>query len=122
MNIYPLKTEEDYDRALDRINEIWGAEPNSLEADELEIWVTLVEAYEEIHNPIGPPDPIEAIKYRMEQQAMEPADLVPFLGSKSRVSEILNRKRKLTIDMIRKLHTGLGISLETLVQDYKLSL
>ncbi|MES2764498.1 MAG: DNA-binding protein [Bacteroidota bacterium] len=122
MEIFPIKSAADHKKALKRIEELWEAEPNSPEDDELEILVTLVEAYEEIHYPIGPPDPIEAIKYRMEQQAIEPADLVQYLGSKSRVSEILNRKRKLTIDMIRKLHAGLGISLETLVQDYKLSL
>lgn len=120
MNIKPIKTEEDNRAALARIAEIFDAEPNTPEGDELDVLATLVEAFEEAHYPIAPPDPIEAIKFRMEQQGLEDKDLVPFLGQRSRVTEILNRQRRLSISMIRKLHEGLKIPLDSLVKEYQL--
>lgn len=116
-----VKTEEDNRAALARISEIFDAEPNTPEGDELDVLATLVEAFEEAHYPIAPPDPIEAIKFRMEQQGLEDKDLVPFLGQRSRVTEILNRQRRLSISMIRKLHEGLRIPLDSLVKEYQLA-
>lgn len=118
MNIKPIKTEEDYDLALNRLDELFDSEPDTPAGDELEIWALIIEDYEEQHYPIGPPDPIEAIKFRMDQMGLVQNDLVKILGHKSRVSEILSRKRKLNLDMIRKLHKNLGISTEVLVQEY----
>lgn len=120
MNIKPIKTQEDNRAALARISEIFDAEPNTPEGDELDVLATLVEAFEEANYPIAPPDPIEAIKFRMEQQGLEDKDLVPFLGQRSRVTEILNRQRSLSISMIRKLHKGLRIPLDSLVKEYQL--
>jgi HTH-type transcriptional regulator/antitoxin HigA len=120
MHIKPIKTEADHRAALARIDELWEAEPNSPEGDELEVLVTLVDAYEETHFPIDVPDPIEAIRFRMEQQGLEDKDLVAFLGQRSRVTEVMNRKRGLSITMIRKLHEGLKIPLECLVKEYQL--
>lgn len=121
MNIQPIRTKEDNDKALARINEIFNAEPNTAEHDELDILTTLVCAYEEQSIKIEAPDPVVAIKFRMEQQGLDDEDLVPFLGHRSRVSEILNRKRRLTIAMIRKLHNGLSIPLASLIKDYQLA-
>lgn len=120
MNIKPIKTEQDYEQALKRIEQLWDANPNTAEGDELDILVTLVEVYEEKNYPIEAPNPVEAIKFRMEQQGLELIDLVPYLGQRSRVTEVLNRKRKLSITMIRKLHEGLKIPLDSLIQDYAL--
>ncbi|MFD2631645.1 helix-turn-helix domain-containing protein [Idiomarina piscisalsi] len=120
MNIKPIKTAEDHQKALVRIDELWDAEPNTEAADELDILVTLVEAYEEAKYKIDAPDPVEAIKFRMDQEGLKDSDLVPFLGQRSRVSEVLNRKRRLTLPMIRRLHSGLYIPLECLVMDYEL--
>ncbi|MDE1225684.1 DNA-binding protein [Vibrio aestuarianus] len=116
-----VKTEEDNRAALARISEIFDAEPNTPEGDELDVLATLVEAFEEAHYPIAPPDPIEAIKFRMEQQGLEDKDLVPFLGQRSRVTVILNRQRRLSISMIRKLHEGLRTPLDSLVKEYQLA-
>jgi len=113
--IHPIRTETDYEAALERIEALWGAEQETPEGDELDVLFVLVEAYEEAHYPIAPPDPIEAIKFTMEHKQLERKDLEPYLGSRSRVSEVLNRKRGLSIDMIRNLHKGLGIPLESLV-------
>ncbi|WP_404398497.1 type II toxin-antitoxin system HigA family antitoxin [Idiomarina loihiensis] len=120
MNIKPIKTAEDHQSALARIDELWDAEPDTVAADELDILVTLVEAYEEVQYKINAPDPVEAIKFRMDQEGLKDSDLVPFLGQRSRVSEVLNRKRRLTLPMIRRLHNGLHIPLECLVMDYEL--
>lgn len=120
MNIKPIKTKKDYQLALKRVEELWEAKPNTKEADELDILATLIEAFEEKNYPIEAPDPVEAIKFRMEQQGLQPLDLVPYLGQRSRVTEILNRKRKLSINMIRNLNQGLKIPLESLIQDYSL--
>lgn len=121
MNIKPIRNDLDHQNALARINALFDAEPDTLEGDELEVLVSLVNAYEDAHIHIDAPDPIEAIKFRMEQQGMTDADLVPYLGQRSRVSEVLNRKRKLSLSMIRKLNYGLRIPLESLVAEYPLS-
>lgn len=120
MDIRPLRTEDDYKTALGEIENLWGAPYSSPEGDRLEVLVTLVEAYEQKHYPIDPPDPIEAILHQMESQGLNRRDLEPLLGSRGRVSEILNRKRPLSIEMIRSLHTNLGISADVLVQPYEL--
>jgi len=118
MKLKPIKTEKDYDVALDRLDKIFDAEPDTAKGDELEVLSLLIEDYEEKHYPIGPPDPIEAIKFRMEQMGLGQADLANILGHKSRASEILTRKRKLTLKMIRNLNKVLGISTDVLVQEY----
>lgn len=120
MQIKPIRTIEDHKLALARIEQLWDAEINSPESDELEILATLVEAFEEVNYPIETPDPIDAIRFRMEQQGLDDKDLVKFLGTRSRVTEVLKRQRRLTINMIRKLHDGLKIPLDCLVQDYQL--
>ena len=119
MNIKPIKNEEDYSQTLSYIESLMDAKPNTPQMDELEVLTTLVEAYEEQHYKIEVPDPIEAIKFRMEQEGLKQKDLVTIVGSKSRVSEILNRKRKLTVEMIRNLHKQLHIPVESLFLDYK---
>ena len=121
MNIKPIKNEQNYIDALDRIDNLMSARPNTKEMDELEVLTTLVEAYEDRHYKIDAPDPIEAIKFRMEQEGLKQKDLVPIVGGKSRVSEVLNKKRKLTIEMIRSLHKHLNIPIESLFLDYKLN-
>ena len=118
MNIKPIRNEEDYQNALQRLDEIFDAKSGTEEGDELEILVILVDNYENEHFPIGMPDPIEAIKFRMEQMGMKQKDLAEVFGFKSRVSEILNKKRKLTLEMVRKLNTTLHIPTEVLIQDY----
>jgi HTH-type transcriptional regulator / antitoxin HigA len=115
MIIKPIKSEKDYFDAIKRIEELWGAKKDSPEGDELDLLITLVEAYEIKNYPIAPPDPIEAIKFRMEQMGMTNADMVKYLGSQSRVSEILNRKRKLTLSMIKSLYKELKIPAEVLL-------
>jgi HTH-type transcriptional regulator/antitoxin HigA len=114
--IKPIKTEADYDDALAEITTLMDAGPDTPEGDRLDILVTLVEAYEAKYWRIDPPDPIEAIKLRMQQRGLSRRDLEKVLGSKSRVSEVLNRKRPLTLEMIRRLHTTLGIPAESLIQ------
>jgi len=121
MNVKPIKSEEDYIAALNQIESLMDAKPNTPQMDELEVLTTLVEAYEAQHYVIDDPDPIEAIKFRMEQEGLKQKDLVNIVGSKSRVSEILNRKRKLTIEMIRNLHKQLHIPIESLFLDYKIN-
>ncbi len=115
MNIKPVKTEQDYQSALQRIEELWGASKDSPEGDELDLLVTLVESYEMKHYPIAPPDPVDAIKFRMEQMGMTKADMVKYLGSQSRVSEILNRKRSLSLKMIKSLYKDLKIPADVLL-------
>jgi len=117
MNIRPVKTDQDYDSALVRIEDLWGAEPGTCEGDELEILLTLVTAYESENHPVPPPSPIEAIRFVMEQKGLKQTDLIPLIGSRPRVSEILNGKRSLTLKMIRSLHSKLGIPAEILIQD-----
>jgi len=119
MDVKPIKSEEDYTATLSKIENLMDAQPNTPQMDELEVLTTLIEAYEEQHYKIDAPDPIEAIKFRMEQEGLKQKDLVSIVGSKSRVSEILNKKRKLTIEMIRNLHKQLHIPVESLFLDYK---
>ena len=119
MDIKPIKTEQDYNMTLSKIEGLMVAKPNTPQMDKLEVLTTLVEVYEEQHYTINAPDPIEAIKFRMEQEGLKQKDLVSIVGSKSRVSEILNKKRKLTIEMIRNLHKQLHIPIESLFLDYK---
>jgi len=119
--IRPIRNEEDYMYALNRVEKLMDALPPSDEFDELEVLATLVETYESKHYAIDAPDPIEAIKFRMEQEGLIQNDLVALFGNKSRVSEVLNKKRKLTIDMIRNLNSQLNIPFENLLGEYRLS-
>lgn len=112
MNIFPIRTEEDYDTALARIDMLMNVDMGTPEGDELDILVTLVEAYEAKHYPIPVCDPVEAIKFRMEQMGLKPKDLTPIIGSRSKVSEVLNHKRQLSIAMIRNLHVRLHVPYE----------
>src|SRR6056297_167984 len=121
MELKPIKTEVDYRAALKRLEEIFDAKLGTTESDELEILGLMVDDYENKHYPIEAPDPIEAIKIRMEEMHLKQIDLIPEIGGKSRVSEILNRKRRLTVDMIRKLADKLNISAKVLISDYQLS-
>lgn len=118
MDVKPIKTRKDHAQALKRIEALMTAKANTPEGDELDILVTLVEAYEAKHCVIEAPDPIVAIQHRMEALGMERKDLEPLLGSKSRVSEVLNRKRKLTMEMVRNLHENMQLPAEALIQDY----
>jgi HTH-type transcriptional regulator / antitoxin HigA len=110
-----IKNEAEYESALRRIDELFDAPPETPECDELELWSILVEAYEDIHYPMTAPDPVDAIRFRMEQTNMRPVDLAPYLGGRSRVSEILNGKRSLSITQITTLWRELGIPLESLM-------
>jgi len=112
-----LKTETDYEAALARLDELLDAEPDTPEGDEFELWATLISTYEEEAFPIGLPSSIAAIRFRMEQAGLKQVDLIPYIGSASRVSEILKGKRSLSLSMIRKLHEGLGIPAEVLLQE-----
>ena len=118
MKIIPIHNEKDYQNALERLEEIFDSKKGSELGDELEILSILIDKYENENFPIGMPDPIEAIKFRMEQMGMKQKDLAEVVGFKSRVSEILSKKRKLTLEMIRKLNVSLHIPTEVLVQDY----
>ncbi len=115
MNIKPIKTDADYRAALKDIETLMMAAPDTPEGEKLDIWVTLVEAYENKHFPLDLPDPVEAIKFEMEQKGLTVKDLEPMIGKSNRVYEILNRKRSLTLKMIWKLHEGLGIPAESLI-------
>jgi len=118
MKIKVIKSEDDYQLALKRLEVIFDSPADSPEGDEAEVLSILIEKFEDEHYPIGPPDPIEAIKFRMEQMDMSNSDLAEIIGYKSRVSEIFSRKRKLNLQMIRKLHDKLKIPYETLLLDY----
>ena len=115
MNIKPIKTKRDYNEALKRMEMLWGAKSGTPEGDELDILATLTDNYESLHFPIETPDPIEAIKYLMEERGLERKDLEKSIGDKSKVSEVLNRKRELSKRMIRSLHETLGIPYEILM-------
>ena len=112
----PIRTEADYDAALAEVERLWGAKSGTPEGDRLDVLATLIEVYEEKHHPMDPPDPIEAIRFRMEQQGLTRRDLEPMIGPRNRVADVLNRKRGLSIDMIRQLHDQLGISAEVLIR------
>ena len=115
MNLKPIRTKREYKNVLKLVDELWEAKPNTLDGDNLEIITTLIEQYENLHYPILPPDPIEAIKFRMEQLGLSKKELAVHLGGSIRVSEILNRKRSLTVSMIRKLIKELKIPAESLI-------
>jgi HTH-type transcriptional regulator/antitoxin HigA len=119
VEIKPIRTEADYEAALAEIEQLFEAVPGTLEGDRLEVLTTLVEAYEEKHYPIPLPDPIEAIYYYLESRGLSRRDLEPYLGSRARVSEVLNRKRPLSLEMIRRLNNGLRIPAEVLIQPYE---
>lgn len=119
MEIKPIKTEIDYEAALKEIEQLFHAVPGTLEGDRLEVLATLVEVYEDQHYSIPLPDPIEAVFYHMESRDLSRKDLEPYIGSRARISEILNRRRPLTLEMIRKLHDELGISADVLIQPYE---
>jgi HTH-type transcriptional regulator/antitoxin HigA len=121
MNIQPIRTEEDHKAALAEIERLWSAAPGSPDEDKLDVLATLVEVYETKHYPIPPPDPIEAIIFRMEQEGLGRGDLEIIIGSRARVSEILNRVRPLTLSMMRRLNDRLHIPMDILTLDYPLS-
>jgi HTH-type transcriptional regulator / antitoxin HigA len=114
--IKPIRSEEDYEVALAEVERLWGARSGTPEGDRLDVLATLIDAYEGEHYSIDPPDPIEAIKFRMEQQGLTRKDLEGILGSRTRIAEVLNRRRGLSINMIRRLHDRLGISAEVLIR------
>ena len=118
MDIRPIKTKKDYNAALKRVEQLWGAKDNTPEGDEVEILFTLIEVYEEKHYLIPPPHPLESIKFRMEQGQVDDRELTKILGGRSRKSEILSGKRKLSLNMIRELHEKLKIPAEILIAAY----
>ena len=118
MDIKPIRTEPDYSAALDRLKIIFDAPVGTQNSDEADILGLMIDDFEKYNFPIEAPDPIEAIKIRMEEMHLKQVDLIPIIGGKSRVSEILNRKRKLTIGMIRRLSTHLNLSVSMLIEDY----
>ena len=112
----PIRTQADHEAAMAEIERLWGAKIGTPEGDRLDVLATLVDAYETKHYPMDPPDPIEAIRFRMEQQGLTRKELESMIGMRGRVSEVLNGKRSLTIEMIRRLHDGLGISADILIR------
>jgi HTH-type transcriptional regulator / antitoxin HigA len=115
IRVHPIRTESDHERAVARIAELMGAAPASPEGDELDVLATLVDAHEVKHHAMDAPDPVTAIQFRMEQQGLKRKDLEPLIGSRARVSEVLTGKRKLTLDMVRRVKSGLGISADLLI-------
>src|SRR5882724_6494075 len=115
-DIKPIRTEKDYEAALKDVERLWGAKNGTPDGDRLDVLATLIESYEDVHYPMEPPDPIEAIKFRMEQQGLSRKDLEPLIGTRTRVAEVLNRRRGLSIAMIRRLHDRLGISADVLIR------
>jgi HTH-type transcriptional regulator / antitoxin HigA len=115
-NVKPIRTAKDYEGALKDVERLWGAKSGTPEGDRLDVLATLIDAYEAAQFPMDPPDPIEAIRFRMEQQGLTRKDLEPLIGTRTRVAEVLNRKRNLSIAMIRRLHAKLGISAEVLIR------
>ena len=118
MTVKPIKTKKEYQQAMERLEVLFDAKKGTAEGDELEVLSILIEKYEDVHVDIGFPDPIEAIKFRMEQMGYNQADLANVVGLKSRASEILNKKRKLSLEMIRQLHEKLHIPTDVLIQQY----
>jgi HTH-type transcriptional regulator/antitoxin HigA len=120
LGIRPIRTEDEYEGALREIEPLFAAVPGSRDADRLEVLATLIEAYESRHHPVPPPDPIDAIVYHMESRGLSRQDLEPFLGSRTTVAEVLNRRRPLTLAMVRRLHDGLGLPADVLIRPYPL--
>ncbi len=114
--VKPIRTEADYEAALKEVAALWGTAGGTPEGDRLDVLATLIDAYEARHHPMDPPDPVEAIKFRMEQQGLTRKDLEDIIGTRTRIAEVLNRKRSLSIGMIRRLHDRLGISAEVLIR------
>ncbi len=114
--VKPIRSEADYEAALAEIERLWGTELGTPEGDRLDVLATLVDAYEGQHHPVDPPDPIEAIRFRMEQQGLTRRELEGMIGTRTRIAEVLNRKRGLSISMIRRLHQQLGISADVLIR------
>src|SRR5215470_2262007 len=114
--VRPIRTKRDYEAALQEVERLWGAKSGTREGDRLDVLATLIDVYEAEHYPMDPPDPIEAIKFRMEQQGLTRRDLENIIGTRTRIAEVLNRKRGLSIAMIRRLHERLGISAEVLIR------
>ncbi|MBU6406495.1 MAG: helix-turn-helix domain-containing protein [Alphaproteobacteria bacterium] len=115
-DLRPIRTEADHAAAMVELARLWGAKSGTPEGDRLDVLATLIDAYEAKHHAVDPPDPIEAIRFRMEQQGLSRKDLEPIIGPRNRVAEVLNGKRKLSIEMIRKLHEHLGIPAEVLIR------
>jgi HTH-type transcriptional regulator/antitoxin HigA len=114
--VKPIRGEADYEAALAEVAGLWGAPLGTARGDRLDVLATLIDAYEAAHHPLDPPDPVEAIKFRMEQQGLTRKDLEAIIGTRTRIAEVLNRKRGLSIAMIRRLHDRLGISAEVLIR------
>lgn len=114
--IKPIRTDADYKQALSEVERLWGAKRGTPKGDHLDVLATLIDAYETEHYPMDPPDPVEAIKFRMESQGLTRKDLEPLIGTRTRVAEVLNRKRNLSIEMIRRLHAELGIPADVLIR------
>jgi HTH-type transcriptional regulator / antitoxin HigA len=114
--VRPIRNKRDYEAALKEVERLWGAKTGTRDGDRLDVLATLIDAYETEHYPMDPPDPIEAIKFRMEQQGLSRRDLEEIIGSRTRIAEVLNRKRGLSVGMIRRLHERLGISAEVLIR------
>ncbi len=115
-DIRPLRSDADHERAMAQVARLWGAASGTPDGDRMDVLATLIDAYEAAHHPIDPPDPVDAILFRMEQQGLTRRDIEPLIGSRARVAEVLNRKRALSIEMIRRLHDGLGIPAEILIR------
>lgn len=116
MEIKPIRNNADHDRALREVERLWGAKEGTADGDRLDVLITLVDAYENEHFPMDPPDPIEAIRFRLEQEGLDPTALVGVIGGRSRVYEVMNRKRALSLDMIRRLNERFGIPAEVLIR------
>ena len=116
IEVRPIRSEADHEAAIEEVARLWGAASGTVKGDRLDVLATLIDAYEATHHAMDPPDPIEAIKFRMEQQGMTRKDLEEMIGTRTRVAEVLNRKRSLSIAMIRRLHDRLGIAAEVLIQ------
>ena len=114
--VKPIRTKRDYEAALKEVERLWGAKAGTTEGDRLDVLATLMDAYEAEHYPMDPPDPVEAIKFRMEQQGLTRRDLEEIIGTRTRIAEVLNRRRALSIAMIRRLHERLGISADVLIR------
>jgi len=115
-DLKPIRSKAQYERALAEMERLWGSKSGTPKGDRLDVLATLIDAYEAEHYPMDPPDPVEAIKFRMEQQGLTRKDLEPIIGTRTRVAEVLNRKRSLSIGMIRRLHARLGISADILIR------
>ncbi|WGM48533.1 hypothetical protein KOAAANKH_03435 [Brevundimonas sp. NIBR10] len=115
-DLKPIRTEADHQAAMDEVASLWGAADGTAEGDRLDVLVTLIDAWETVHEPMDPPDPVEAIRFRMEQQGLTRKDLEGVIGTRTRIAEVLNGKRSLSIGMIRRLHEQLGIPAEILIR------